>query len=91
MPAKRSPRGLDFRHVHYVPHPHTFIAAPTGQLSFGQIPRITMRGGEIIETGGIRLRYGEHWGPNHGYGIHHILQEHPKVAQAYPNAILSVV
>lgn len=90
MPTKRQPRGLDFRHEHYAPHPLTFIAAPTGQLSYGNVPLITLRGGEVIEAGEVRLRFGEHWGPNHGYGIHHILQEHPKVALADPNAILSV-
>jgi hypothetical protein len=90
MPAKKPTRGLDFRREHYAPHPNTFIAAPTGLLSFGIVPQITTRDGEVIETGEIRLRFGEHWGPNHGYGIHHILQEHPKVALANPSAILSV-
>ncbi len=85
-------KGLNFRREHYAPHPFMFIPAPMGNLSFGQMPKIIYRRtGEVIEAGEIRLRFGEHWGPNHGYGIHHILQEHRQLFQASPNVIADVV
>lgn len=45
----------------------------TGEFFFGYIPDMPQHG---ISGGGIILRYGEHKGPNRGFGVVHIWIEH---------------
>lgn len=47
----------------------------TGTASFGTFPAISVQGVEF-EAGPIYLRYGEHSGPNRGWGLEHIWQAH---------------
>lgn len=47
----------------------------TGTASFGTFPAISVQGAEF-EAGPIFLRYGEHVGPNRGWGLEHIWQAH---------------
>lgn len=53
--------------------PNVLVAHPSGSERFGAIPdmpKFSLRGG------GIFLRAGEHWGPNHGFGVRHIWEAH---------------
>lgn len=88
---QRMKNRLDFRTEHFVPSPKQLFEHPSGELSFGKVPYIRSRDGEVLQAGDILLRYGEHWGPNHGYGIQHILQEHRRVTLTHTSAILAVV
>ncbi len=55
------------RDVHTVPDPRLFLAHPSGGHSFGYLNEIRYQA-ERLEAGHIRLRFGEHFGPNRGYG-----------------------
>lgn len=85
-------KGLDFGREHFAPNPHLIFNHPaTGLPNFGSFPHITWRG-EMLESGPIALHYGEHWGPNNGYGVHHILQEHRRhIPLINGNQILGIV
>lgn len=57
-------------------HCDAFILHPvTGHQSFGYVPEIKSRGIALPE-GHIYLRAGRHIGPNKGYGVKHIWDEH---------------
>ena len=57
-------------------HKDDLIAHPTtGHQSFGFVPEITSRG-ITLPGGHIHLRAGRHIGPNKGYGVKHIWDEH---------------
>lgn len=43
---------------------------------FGQVPNITLRGTLLLPAGPIYLKYGAHFGANHGFGFQHIWAEH---------------
>jgi hypothetical protein len=90
MATRQHHMRLDFSLEHFVPSPDLFMASPSGRLSFGRMPRLVNRSGEVIDEGEIRLRYGEHWGVNHGYGVHHILQAHPQLSRNGLSSIVSV-
>jgi hypothetical protein len=85
-------KGLNLKREHIAPHHRfTFTHPLTGLYNFGLFPHIAWRG-EILASGPIRLQYGEHWGPNRGYGVHHILQEHRRHIPAdNDNQILGIV
>lgn len=57
-------------------HRDDYVAHPvTGHQSYGYVPE--MKSGKIIlPAGHIYLRAGRHIGPNKGYGINHIWDEH---------------
>jgi hypothetical protein len=58
------------------------IANPrTGTFDWGQFPETDVDG-YVFEAGPIRLRYGEHRGPNNGYGLAHIFEAHFKTEEA---------
>lgn len=61
----------------------------TGTPLFGHFPEIASPR-ISFEPGPIYLRYGEHFGPNRGYGLVHIWQEHfrsaPSAMEALPDA-----
>lgn len=88
----RQPRGLDFKKEHFAPsHKLLFTHPVTGLDNFGVFPAINFRN-ERLESGVIKLSYGEHWGPNNGYGVHHIMQEHRRgIPQIDGNLVLGVV
>jgi len=56
--------------------------------SFGTFPAINSRGVVFFE-GEIYLKYGEHSGPNRGFGLEHIWAEHESylIANGYPNKV----
>lgn len=58
---------------------NTFIKNPASQnnLVYGSIPEIKFRDDYFV-SGDIFLRYGEHRGPNKGFGVVHIWAEHEK-------------
>ena len=61
-----------------MPSKNTFILNPkTGDYVFGIIPEINYRG-DFFPEGEIKLRHGEHKGPNRGFGVTHIWAEHAK-------------
>lgn len=54
------------------------IANPkTGELEWGHFPGVDVKT-RIFPAGPIRLRYGEHRGPNNGFGLEHIWEAHFK-------------
>ena len=73
--------------LHTVPDPRLFLAHPGGGHSFGYLNEIRYQA-ERLEAGHIRLRFGEHFGPNRGYGVHHIIAEHWKSLQDHPDGIV---
>lgn len=57
-------------------HQDDFVAHPvTRHQSFGFVPKM-QRQGIVLPEGHIYLRAGKHFGPNKGYGINHIWDEH---------------
>ena len=40
------------------------------------MPSLKLRGRALFPPGTIQLRYGAHYGPNHGFGFLHIWREH---------------
>lgn len=57
-------------------HRDDFIAHPdTGRQSYGYVPEMESRG-ITLPAGHIFLRAGRHFGPNRGYGVNHIWDEH---------------
>jgi len=57
--------------------PYDEILSPTGHRDWGVLTHTDEeRSGGKIKAGSIRLLKGEHWGPNKGYGIDHIIAEH---------------
>jgi hypothetical protein len=53
-----------------------YVVNPVSQTpSFGTFPRIDSKGIVFLE-GEIYLKYGEHRGPNRGFGMEHIWAEH---------------
>lgn len=72
------------------PGKNTTIDNPlTGTPVFGYFPEIATPS-IFFESGPIYLRYGEHFGPNRGYGLVHIWREHFRAAlspmEALPDA-----
>ena len=47
----------------------------TGEETFGIVPKMISRG-ETIDEGRVILRIGRHKGPNRGFGVNHIWDEH---------------
>lgn len=70
----------------------TRIAHPThGGESFGRVPEIQVRKGPLFPAGDIILTYGQHQGPNKGFGFQHIWTEHFKAETDHNNAMSAVV
>lgn len=60
------------------PRPAQEIVNPlTGTVDWGQFPETDVKT-RVFPAGPIRLRYGEHKGPNNGYGLAHIWEAHFK-------------
>jgi hypothetical protein len=58
-------------------HKNTLIENPkTNTNVYGLIPYINFRKNDEFSAGEIVLRYGEHRGPNKGFGVAHIWAEH---------------
>lgn len=58
------------------PKPNKTLDNPlTGTPVFGYFPKLDV-GGRAFEEGEILLKYGQHYGPNRGFGLVHIWQEH---------------
>lgn len=56
----------------------------TGTDIFGLFPEIDQRG-IYLPPGNIHLCHGDHYGPNKGFGVLHIIAEHGgQIARAYP-------
>lgn len=57
---------------------NSFVTNPnTGTPLFGQFPLINVpNSSQVFPQAPIYLKAGDHWGPNKGYGVVHIWQEH---------------
>lgn len=84
-------RRLNHRREHFAPHFELLFTNPTTGLNhFGEFPKITYRS-DSIPSGLIKLHYGEHWGVNSGYGVHHIMQEHRSGIQSVEGSLVKGV
>ncbi len=70
-----------------VPDPRLFRRIPAGAIHSADLNEIRYQA-ERLEAGHIRLRFGEHFGPNRGYGVHHIIAEHRKSLKDHPDGIV---
>ena len=55
----------------------------TGELDWAHVPELKTAS-KTFPAGPIRLRYGEHWGPERGYGLTHIWE-----ARKFKSAVLA--
>lgn len=59
--------------------PNRFVKAPDGNLDFGELPKDVAQAIRR-QAGKIRLQLGRHSGKNQGYGVVHIMAEHPEIS-----------
>lgn len=65
-----------------MPSKNTFVLNPKTQTYvYDLVPEITFKH-DRFEAGEIKLRYGEHTGPNRGFGVAQIWAEHSKELEA---------
>ncbi len=65
---------------------HNRVQHPTnGTEVFGRVPEIDSNG-IYLPSGDIHLLNGEHYGPNRGFGVEHIIAEHDsQISRAFPS------
>ena len=72
-------------------HKDLKLEHPTnGTVVFGYLDEIRVHRGPTFEPGPIHLKYGDHYGPSHGFGFMHLWKAHFPAVADHDEAMVEV-